>query len=67
MADLRNIGLKNERMTFKRTYLLNLPVSSRAEPCHSLHYPSPPRKFFALPAMNGSLPAELKFRENTQF
>ena len=34
--------------------------------------PPPPRKvrlwhiFFALPAMNGSLPAEQKFRENTE-
>ena len=63
MADLHNIGLKNERMMFQRTYLLNFPV--RAEPCPALHYPSPPRKFFALPAMNALLPAELKFRENT--
>ena len=34
--------------------------------------PPPPRKvrlwhiFFALPAMNGPLPAEQKFRENTE-
>ena len=35
--------------------------------------PPPPRKvrlwhiFFALPAMNGPLPAEQKFRENTEY
>ena len=46
----------------------NFPV--KAGPCPSLHRPpSPPLLekfiFFALPSMNGSLPAELKFRENT--
>ena len=40
-------------------------------PCTSLHLPPPlPRKvlsiFFALPSMNGPLPAELKFRENRE-
>ena len=44
---------------------------TRVGPCPSLHYPPPLRNvhlwgiFFALPAMNGPLPAELKFRENT--
>ena len=39
-------------------------------PCPSLHCPPPPTPFqekytfFALPFMNGPLPAELKFREN---
>ena len=51
----------------------------RVGSCLSLHYPLPPspspspspRKvhpwgiFFALPTMNGPLPAEIKFRENT--
>ena len=34
----------------------------------TLLLPSPPlwRIFFAFPAMNGPLPAELKFRENTE-
>ena len=46
----------------------NFPV--KAGPCPSLHCPpSPPLLekyiFFALPSMNGPLPAELKFRENT--
>ena len=46
----------------------NLPV--KTGPCPSLHRPpSPPslRKvyIFALLSMNGPLPAELKFRENT--
>ena len=48
----------------------NFPV--KAGPCPSLHRPpSPPPPplekciFFALPSMNGPLPAELKFRENT--
>ena len=45
----------------------NFPV--RAGPCPSLHCPPPPILekyiFFALPSMNGPLPAELKFRENT--
>ena len=46
----------------------NFPV--RAGPCPSLHCPPPPPLlekyiFFALPSMNGPLPAELKFRENT--
>ena len=40
-------------------------------PCPSLHYPSPLWEvhlwgiFFALLTMNGCLPAELKFGENT--
>ena len=43
----------------------------RSKLCPSLHYPVPPMKvhlwgiFFALPAMNGPLPPELKCRENT--
>ena len=41
----------------------------RAGPCPSLHCPASPLLekyiFFALPSMNGPLPAELKFRENT--
>ena len=45
----------------------NFPV--RAGPCPSLHCPPPPILekyiFFALLSMNGPLPAELKFRENT--
>ena len=49
----------------------NFPV--KAGPCPSLHRPPslPPPSllekyiFFALPSMNGLLPAELKFRENT--
>ena len=45
----------------------NFPV--RAGPCPSLHCPPPPILekyiFFALPSMNGPLPAELKFRETT--
>ena len=48
----------------------NFPV--KAGPCPSLHRPpSPPPPllekyiFFALPSLNGPLPAELKFRENT--
>ena len=45
----------------------NFPV--RAGPCPSLHCPPSPILekyiFFALPSMNGPLPAELKFRENT--
>ena len=47
----------------------NFPV--KAGPSPSLHRPpSPPPPllekyiFFALPSMNGPLPAELKFREN---
>ena len=46
----------------------NFPV--KAGPCPSLHCPpSPPLRkyiFFALPSTNGPLPAELKFRENTE-
>ena len=44
---------------------------TRVGPCPSLHYPPPLRNvhlwgiFFALPAMNGPLPAELKFKDNT--
>ena len=44
----------------------NFPV--RVGPCPSLHCPPPLLEkyiFFALPSMNGPLPAELKFRENT--
>ena len=45
----------------------NFPV--KAGPCPSLHCPPSPLLekyiFFALPSMNGPLPAELKFRENT--
>ena len=52
---------------FQRTQLLNF--TGRSKTCPSLHYPPLPRKvriFFALPAMNGPLFAELKFnRENT--
>ena len=46
-------------------------ASPRVGPYLSLHYPLPPRKvllwarFFALDAMNGPLPAVLKFSENT--
>ena len=48
----------------------NFPV--RAGPCSSLHCPpSPPLLekyiFFALPSLNVPLPAELNFRENTEF
>ena len=48
----------------------NFPV--KAGPCPSPHRPpSPPPLlekyvFFALPSLNGPLPAELKFRENTE-
>ena len=46
---------------------------SQQEPSHVPYstFPPPPRKvhlwhiLFALPAMNGPFPAELKFRENT--
>ena len=43
----------------------NFPV--KAGPCPSLHCPPLLEKyiFFALPSMNGPLPADLKFRENT--
>ena len=60
MADFHNIGLKNKRLTFQRTYLEQSNIT------HSTN-PLPPRKFLALPAMNGPLPVELKFRENTEF
>ena len=46
----------------------NFPV--KAGPCPSLHRPPSLLEkyiFFALPSMNGPLPAELKFRENTVF
>ena len=46
MANLRNIGLKSERMMFQRTYLLNFPA--RAEPCYSFYYPSSPKDIFGL-------------------
>ena len=52
-------------MTFQRNYLLNFTAWSK--PCPSLYYPLPRKVrtfFFALPEMNGPLPAELKFREN---
>ena len=40
--------------------------TARSKPCPSLYYPLPwkVRTFFALSAMNGPLPTELKFREN---
>ena len=43
----------------------------KAGRCHSLHYPLPHQESaplgynFVLPAMKGTLPAELKLRENT--
>ena len=47
----------------------NFPVLRRVHVPHSTVPPPPPLLekyiFFALPSMNGSLPAELKFRENT--
>ena len=53
MADLHNIGLKNERMTFQRTYFLNFPA--RAELYHSLYYPSSPEEVFSLTGHEWSL------------
>ena len=53
MADLHNIGLKNERMTFQRTYFLNFPA--RAERYHSLYYPSSPKEVFSLTGHEWSL------------
>ena len=58
-------------MTFQRTLLLNFLLGQGHVP-HSTN-PLPPGKvqlwciFFALLVMNGPLPAELKFRENTGF
>ena len=48
-------------------------ILGKGHACPSLHYSLPPGKvqlwciFFALLVMNGPLPAELKFRENTGF
>ena len=61
-------------MTFQRTQLLNFPVRVGLKTKLPLtpSLPPPHRKLclwrilsFALPAMNGPLPADLKFRENT--
>ena len=44
--------------------------TARSKPRASLYYPLPRKVckyFFALPAMNDSLPAELKFRENAAY
>ena len=60
MADLRKIGRKSSKIS--QQGWSHVPHSTA---------PLPPRKvhlwhiFVALPAMNGPLPAELKFREKT--
>ena len=57
-------------MTFQENLVPNFP--SKGEQGRD-HAPLPHRKvhlwhiFFALPAMKGPLPAELKFRENTEY
>ena len=66
-ANLCKIGLKMNQVS------KNL-APPRAGPCPSLHYPpslhqesAPLGYSFTLPAMNGPLHAELKFRENTAY
>ena len=61
MADLHKIGLKIwESLTPK------LPSKGGSISLTPLHPPRPPRKvYITLPSVNGPLPAELKFRDNT--
>ena len=67
MANLRKIGLKMNQVS-------KTLAPPRAGPCPSLHFPpslhqesAPLGHSFTLPAMNGPLHAELKFRENTAY
>ena len=67
-ADLRKIGLKMREWRFRE---LAPKFHSEVEAMSLTPLPPPPREssplaqFWALPAMNGPLPAELKFREIT--
>ena len=53
--------------------MLQRTAPAKAGRCYSLHYPLPHQESaplghtFALPAMKGPLPAELKLRENTGY
>ena len=75
-ADLRKIGLQMREWHFENL-APKFPCDGRVMSLTSLPPPSPPPclpfplgkfasgAFFALPAMNGPSPAELKFKENT--
>ena len=73
MTDLHKIGLKMREWHFREVLAPKFPSECGAMSLTLLSSFSspPPRKlrlwriFFALPAMNGPLPAELKFRENS--
>ena len=59
MTDLRKIGLSSQISQRGRGHVPHFTNSLPPGKCTSDKY------FFASPPMNGPLPAELKFRENT--
>ena len=71
VANLRQIGLKMRERQFKELSSSQGGAMSLTPLPPPPHPPFPARKvhlwhiFFAVPAMNGCLPAELKFRVNT--